>query len=120
MNSIPIARLSTALAVVAVLAGSACSRDVPSQWPDSSPASNAAKELPNAKVTLALDSDPPLPGEPAEGWIGLEQPPSEDPHAHHRHHGDHAAPAPESKHEGHQGHEAPASNAGHEGGHHGH
>lgn len=65
MKSIPILRLS--LVLVVALAGLACSRDVPSEWPEASPASSAAQELPNANVTLALDSDPPLPGEPAEG-----------------------------------------------------
>ena len=118
MKSIPIIRFAAALAVA--LSTVACSRDLPSEWPESSPASSAAQELPNANVTLALDGDPPLPGEPAEGWIGLEQVPAEDPHAHHRHHGNHGTPAPkpepvtepepEQKHEGHEGH----------GGHHGH
>jgi len=108
MKSIPIIRFAAALALTSV----ACSRDLPSEWPDNSPASSAAQELPNANVTLALDGDPPLPGEPAEGWIGLEQVPAEDPHAHHRHHGNHGKPEPEPepKHEGHEGH----------GGHHGH
>jgi hypothetical protein len=115
MKTIPIVRLFTALLIVASLSSVACSRDLPSEWPESSPASSSAAEVPHAKVTLALDGDPPLPGESAEGWIGLEQPPSEDPHAHHRHggHGK-AAPAKDEPAE-----EKPAEHEGH-GGHHGH
>jgi hypothetical protein len=105
MKFIPIVPLIIALAFAGSLA---CSRDLPSQWPESSPTSSSAQELPAANVTLALDSDPPLPGEPAEGWIGLEQAPAEDPHAHHRHHG-HGEPKPEQ----------PAEQK-HEGGHHDH
>jgi hypothetical protein len=104
MKSIPIIRMIPALALV----GLACSRDLPSEWPNGSPASSTANEVQSANVTLALDGDPPLPGEPAEGWIGLEQPVAEDPHAHHRH-GGHQAPASEEK-----------KSEQHEGGHHGH
>lgn len=125
MNPSTIVRLFTVLSLA--LVSTACSRDVPSTWPDGSPASSAAQELPNAKVTLALDGDPPLPGEPAEGWFGLEQVPVEDPHAHHRHHAGHGATAPEQGHEGHDGHEGHEGHENHGGskpddheGHHGH
>jgi hypothetical protein len=116
MKSMFITRIIAALA----LAGSACSRELPSQWPEGSPASTAAQEAPTANVTLALDGDPPLPGEPAEGWIGLEQAtPTEDPHAHHRHHKGHAMPKSSEGHDGHEGHAMPKSSEGHDG-HEGH
>jgi hypothetical protein len=82
-----IIRLVTALAMVASLSGVGCSRKLPSQWPESSPASSSAAEVPNATVTLALDGDPPLPGESADGWIGLE--PAKDKPAAHEGHGGH-------------------------------
>jgi hypothetical protein len=41
-----------------------------------------------ASVTVALSEDPPLPGEPSEGWAGLESKTSEAP-AHHHEHGEH-------------------------------
>ncbi|HLT38935.1 MAG TPA: hypothetical protein VK034_21775 [Enhygromyxa sp.] len=122
MTSVSISRLSV-LALAVTLAGSACSRELPSQWPTGSPASGDAAEAPTAVVTLALDGDPPLPGEPADGWIGLEQAPSsDDPHAHHRHHQGHAMPKSSEGHEGHEGHAMPKSSEGHEGhgGHDGH
>lgn len=112
MKSVPIIRIFAVLAVT--LAGSACSRELPSQWPETSPASAAAKEAPVANVTLALDGDPPLPGEPAEGWIGLEPVPTADPHAHHRHHG-HDMPKPSDGQEDPGGHESHAGHGGHDG-----
>lgn len=115
MKTISIPRLFAALITAASLSSVACSRDLPSEWPESSPASSSAAEVPNAKVTLALDGDPPLPGESAEGWIGLEQPPSEDPHAHHGH-GGHGKPAKDEPAK-----DKPTEHQGHgEGHHHGH
>jgi hypothetical protein len=120
MKSLPITRFFTTLAMATSLIALACSRDLPSEWPESSSASNSAQELPAANVTLALDGDPPLPGEPAEGWIGLEQPPSEDPHAHHRHHGGHGAPAANKPATDKPATDKPAAHEGHGGHHHGH
>jgi hypothetical protein len=88
MKPTPIIRLFTTLAVAASLSSAACSRDLPSEWPESSPASSSATEVPAAKVTLALDGDPPLPGESAEGWIGLE-PANNKPAKHEGHGGGH-------------------------------
>lgn len=103
MKSNPIIRI--AIALVLVLAGSACSRELPSEWPTTSPASTTVEEAPTANVTLALDGDPPLPGEPADGWIGLDRAPSgEDPHAHHRHHQGHEMPESNEAQQGHEGH----------------
>jgi hypothetical protein len=87
MKPTPIVRLFATLAVAASLSSVACSRDLPSEWPESSPASSSATEVPTAKVTLALEGDPPLPGESAEEWIGLEP-----------------AKGKPAQHEGHEGH----------------
>lgn len=54
------------------------SRSVPMSFPKTSAASPDAEAAPVARVGVALDQDPPLPGESTEGWRGLEeQPPSE-------------------------------------------
>lgn len=87
----PSYRSSTPLALAAALLLGACSRELPSEWPDSSAVAIHAEPAPPATVTLALDSDPPLPGEPSEGWIGLERPDTGAAHEHHPHHG-HASP----------------------------
>src|SRR5690349_17317709 len=50
---------------------SGCGPSLPSSWPEQSPASAAASPAPAATVTRALESPPPLPGEPARGWSGL-------------------------------------------------
>ena len=56
----------------AALVALACSsRDVPSTFPNASPASPSAAQAPHAEVTRSLLEDPPLPGAPAEGWAGL-------------------------------------------------
>jgi hypothetical protein len=49
----------------------ACSRSFPSTLPSSSAASSHAAEAPAAVVGRALRGDPPLPGEPTDGWEGL-------------------------------------------------
>jgi hypothetical protein len=38
-----------------------------------------AEEAPLPDVTRALREDPPLPGEPLDGWPGLGEPPAEGP-----------------------------------------
>lgn len=83
------------------LAGAACSRELPSQWPTSSPASSGAAQLPPAPVTLAVDEDPPLPGEDAEGWFGLERPAANGGEHHHSHHHGHGNPTSEGGGHGH-------------------
>jgi hypothetical protein len=65
-------------AVVSVLAvvlvGAACSsRNVPTAWPRTAAASPEAPEAPVAPGPLALASDPPLPGDAAPGWEGLDE-----------------------------------------------
>jgi hypothetical protein len=75
------------LLLAVMLLGAACSRELPSQWPTSSPASPSAAELPPAAVTLAVDDDPPLPGEAADGWFGLDRPATSNGHQHGGHQG---------------------------------
>lgn len=60
---------------------------LPAELPVASPASAQAAEAPPAQVTRALDEEPPLPGEPVDGWPGLHEPADderEEPH-HHAH-----------------------------------
>lgn len=95
----PFARRLAVLSLISILG--ACSRRPPESFPSESPASPEAAVAPTVDVTLALDGDPPLPGEAAPGWIGLEQP---------------TAPAHEHGHEGHEGHEGHGGHQGH-GGH---
>jgi len=77
------------LALGPLLAG--CSARALPESPPSSAASPSAAAGQLHDVTLSLREDPPLPGEKRPGWIGLDDdPPAEDPHAHHRH----PAPAP--------------------------
>ena len=70
--------------MVACALACACGPSLPSSWPEQSPASAAASPAPVALVTRALESAPPLPGEPDRGWAGLSgegsTPPR--PHAH--------------------------------------
>lgn len=65
----------------------ACSpRTRPSTFPRGSAASPESPETPVAKVGVALQGDPPLPGEPADDWPGLGAPAPAGPHDHHHHH----------------------------------
>ncbi|MFV8756173.1 hypothetical protein ACNOYE_36960 [Nannocystaceae bacterium ST9] len=60
-----------------------CSRSLPDPPPES-PLASEAGSAPSLPVDLALRSDPPLPGQPREGWPGLVDPaPSEHHHHHH-------------------------------------
>ena len=61
----------------------ACSRQFPSTLPSRSAASAEASAAPAAVVGLALREDPPLPGEPADGWSGLDGGTDTGAHAHH-------------------------------------
>lgn len=85
-------------ALLAGLLGAACATraSVPPSGADS-PLSPAHCPAPTARTTLALDEDPPLPGDPQGEWTGLEAPPAApaDPHAHH-HHAPSDAGAPEA------------------------
>lgn len=80
------------------LLGAACSRSLPASFPPGSAASPEAREAPAARVGVVLAEDPPMPGEPSAGWLGLEPaaaddaPPAMD-HSHHHHHGAPEAPA---------------------------
>lgn len=78
-----------ALLVASALAG--CSRDVPDTFPTASAASLDAPEASAASVAVALEGDPPLPGEPTAGWEALERDAGAD-HGHHGHGGHHHAP----------------------------
>src|SRR5689334_3794325 len=83
----------TRIALLTWLLVGGCSREVPSAWTSDSPASHDSHAAPTQDVTLSLDSDPPLPGETATGWIGLEQPSAAPDHAEHAGHGGHGEPA---------------------------
>ncbi|WP_437814548.1 hypothetical protein [Sorangium sp. So ce1078] len=87
---------SALLMLVAVLAGCA-PRSLPASFPASSAASPQAGEAPSSRIGVALSEDPPLPGEPTAGWVGLDPAPAPgagaDPHQHHRHHHHGHAPA---------------------------
>jgi len=60
------------LAIAVLALASACTRSLPSTFPSSSAASLDAAEAPAANVGRALREEPPLPGEPTDGWEGLE------------------------------------------------
>lgn len=62
----------------------ACTRAVPTEFPSSSAASADARPGRTSDVGIALRGDPPLPGEPTEGWPGLEEEPRQGGH-HHAH-----------------------------------
>lgn len=79
--------------LTALLLASSCSREVPSTWTSDSPASAEAEAAPAQDVTLSLDGDPPLPGEAASGWLGLEGSSAAPDHSGHAGHGGHAAHA---------------------------
>jgi hypothetical protein len=82
--------------VVAAVALAGCApRSVPVPFPASTAASPEAAEAPSPRVGVALSEDPPLPGEPTAGWVGLEPAPGggADPHQHHHHHHHGGAPA---------------------------
>lgn len=82
------ARAFRAVALAAAGAATGCaSRSAPTEWPRSAAASPAAAEAPAAVVTRALTAEPPLPGEPAEGWEGLSPEAASEPAPHGAHHG---------------------------------
>ncbi|HSN97110.1 MAG TPA: hypothetical protein VLS89_02395 [Candidatus Nanopelagicales bacterium] len=73
-------------AFMGLAAGACATRAVPSSFPADAAASPQAKEAPPAQVGLSLAEDPPLPGEPATRWPGLEQDaPDGGAHGHHAH-----------------------------------
>jgi hypothetical protein len=84
MVSTPRLRHSSAFIAYA-LAAACSSRSVPSAWPESAAASPSAPSAPVAEVIRSLASEPPLPGEAAAGWAGLDAPVSPDEHAGHEH-----------------------------------
>ena len=63
--------LALALIVPGMLPGCA-SRTVPTRFPPSSAASLAAPQADTPIVTGALTEEPPLPGQPATRWPGLQ------------------------------------------------
>jgi hypothetical protein len=60
--------------VVAIFAAGCSSRSVPGAAPVDSPASMDAPSGVVPSVNRSLRSDPPLPGEPIDGWPGLATP----------------------------------------------
>jgi hypothetical protein len=64
------------LLLMSALAGGCATRAVPTAFPIGSAASPASPEAPRRSVTVTLQSDPPLPGEPVAEWTGLEPEPS--------------------------------------------
>lgn len=67
----PFARIARVLPAV-LFAGGCASSPLPRHLPTSSPASLEAEPVRAAVVRLALDEDPPLPGEASGGWSGLD------------------------------------------------
>ncbi len=99
MKSPHLAGPNALLMLVAALAGCA-PRTLPASFPASSAASPQAAEAPSPRIGVALSEEPPLPGEPAAGWVGLEPAGPRrgaDPHQHHHHH---HGPAPATPPEG--------------------
>ena len=83
--------LSLLAAMTAGLMGACASRPLHPDFPEASAASPETAAPAPAEVAIALEADPPLPGEPTEGWLGLEAPPEDgsSPHEGHGHHGSH-------------------------------
>lgn len=79
------------LVAFALLPVACATRSVPMQTPRESAASESSPEASAAALTTSLEGDPPLPGEPVGGWVGLES-------------GDGAASGPADPHAGHRGH----------------
>jgi hypothetical protein len=61
-----------ALALIVLALPGCASRTVPTQFPTSSAASPAAPQPAAAVVTGSLTEEPPLPGQPATQWPGLQ------------------------------------------------
>jgi hypothetical protein len=79
-------------AAFALLLVACATRSVPTHTPRRSAASEAAPEASAAVLTTSFAGDPPLPGEPSAGWVGLDSgngaaAGSVDPHHGHRGHG---------------------------------
>jgi hypothetical protein len=96
MYTHPTSRFSQGAVLVGLLLPSACSRHAPTTFSTDSPASPDAVVAPNVDVTLALDGDPPMPGETSK-WMGLQQPntSAHDHEGHGGHAGHHHMPANE-------------------------
>lgn len=94
----PAALFSVAIALLTV---GCTGRDVPSTFPESSPASFSGEEARPIRMTRALDEDPPLPSEDTRGWKGLQE--AEESKTAHAGHGTHKASSVE--HSDHAGHD---------------
>jgi hypothetical protein len=77
--------MRTSHIAIALLALAGCSRSFPSTFPRSSAASTEAAPARTTVMARALREDPPLPGEPTEGWEGLAPGAPQGGH-HHGHH----------------------------------
>ncbi|MCB9596482.1 MAG: hypothetical protein H6719_27410 [Sandaracinaceae bacterium] len=62
-----------------------CSRELPTTFPSGSAASLDEPEAPVASVGVALEQEPPLPGEPSSGWEGLQRDAGAASHGGHDH-----------------------------------
>jgi hypothetical protein len=97
MNRLTAAATGTLLGVAGVF-GACSPRALPATFPATSAASTEAPEARRIPVTVALEQDPPLPGESVEQWPGLRtNPGSGGGHANHHHGadpGNHAGDAP--------------------------
>jgi hypothetical protein len=58
--------------LMSAFTGGCATRAVPASFPTGSAASIMATEAPNRSVVVSLRSEPPLPGESADDWPGLE------------------------------------------------
>jgi hypothetical protein len=82
----PIRVPALALACSAMAAGGCASRSASPSYPANAALSPQAPEAPSAHVTVALQHEPPLPGERNAGWPGLEQASGDAPHNEHAGH----------------------------------
>ena len=71
--------LRVLMGCIAAVAAACSSRAVPGNAPVDSPASTDAPAGVVPSVNRSLRSDPPLPGEPTDGWPGLAPTPAGDP-----------------------------------------
>ncbi len=67
---------------IGLLLGGCATRQRPTSYPSTSAASEEATAAPPATVGRYVREEPPLPGEPSDGWPGLDAQKVEGRHAH--------------------------------------